>query len=218
MIRYNPDELLLSVHIPKCGGTSLEVVLRELFGKQLYLHYTDDEGKALPKKAPHIGGNCVHGHFWHHQFPVSIGEYYPNCRQFITVLRDPFEIALSAWHYRVHHNFERLASVEDHLARMMQWKRFFYFDALPIAVHSPDVLQQLNDKFIWISTLSHLERSLPRLFLLLGRNPSVAFSLPKLNSSTRGVMHEYEFWHQRFREHFKAAYFLYDYVSTIHES
>ena len=41
MRSYDPARLLVSVHVPKCAGTSFAELLRSWFGARLHLHYPD---------------------------------------------------------------------------------------------------------------------------------------------------------------------------------
>ena len=38
MIPYDPSQPLVSLHIPKTGGTSFTKVLEQWFGDRIYLH------------------------------------------------------------------------------------------------------------------------------------------------------------------------------------
>ena len=43
MKQYGKERPLISIHIPKCAGTSFVGVLKEYFGKKLYRHYFDEK-------------------------------------------------------------------------------------------------------------------------------------------------------------------------------
>lgn len=114
MKRYEKEYPLISIHIPKAGGTSFTSVLRTWFGKRLYLHYFDPKHGTMPRKRNIKArflkrrfqkGVCIHGHF-NKMRGFGVQDYYPEVNQFITVLRNPLELALSNYYYlKWHGNF-----------------------------------------------------------------------------------------------------------------
>lgn len=94
VVRYDPSRMLISIHIPKTAGTSFRHVLEGWFGTGLHGHYPSRS--ALPVRAADGPGVCVHGHF-NHRNGAGVRDYYPEARQIITVMRDPFERTLSQW-------------------------------------------------------------------------------------------------------------------------
>ncbi|MCB0515832.1 MAG: sulfotransferase family 2 domain-containing protein [Bacteroidetes bacterium] len=107
MIHYNPNDILISIHIPKCGGTSLDAILQKWFGLGLHRHYFNTRSGALPEKArlktwwgSLRKGVCVHGHF-NARKAYGVFDYYPQAKQFITVLRDPLEHLISTYYYEL---------------------------------------------------------------------------------------------------------------------
>ncbi|WP_296175486.1 sulfotransferase family 2 domain-containing protein [uncultured Brevundimonas sp.] len=93
---YDPDKLLVSVHIPKTAGTSLTTALRTWFGDRLRLHYRNVERPI--SAADDTPGACVHGHF-HPSEGAGVRDYFPHADQFITVMRDPFQRMISLWRF-----------------------------------------------------------------------------------------------------------------------
>ena len=106
MKKYNPDIPLMSIHIPKCGGTSLKHILYNWFGENLFFHYFNEKKNQLPQKhslketlsGSYIRNACVHGHF-NSKRNFGVDDYYPQVKQYITFLRDPLEVQLSLFHY-----------------------------------------------------------------------------------------------------------------------
>ena len=50
MAVYNPEYPLISIHIPKCAGTSFYNVLKKWFGRKLLRHYHNEKFNRPPKK------------------------------------------------------------------------------------------------------------------------------------------------------------------------
>ena len=98
MIEYNKAEPLFSIHIPRCGGKSMTPWLAEIFPGSLGLHYFDEAKNRMPAKHKRQAGTCIHGHF-NKARGFGVQDYYPQARQFITILRDPFEVLVSRYYY-----------------------------------------------------------------------------------------------------------------------
>lgn len=95
MRTYKYREPLISIHVPKAGGTSFINVLEQWFGKGLHKSYYSERTGKMPKKVrlkkwllqeyrPNL---CVHGHF-NRDRGFGIDDYYPSS-QLISILRDP---------------------------------------------------------------------------------------------------------------------------------
>lgn len=106
MKTYNKNLPLLSIHIPKCGGTSLKSIFEEWYGGNLLEHYYDEKQAQMPMKhrlrkrfsKRYIENICIYGHFNGNR-GFGVDDYYPEIKQAVTFLRDPLEIALSVFHY-----------------------------------------------------------------------------------------------------------------------
>src|SRR3954471_2189740 len=98
MKAYDKDKPLISIHVPKCGGTSVLAMLGKWFGTRLYPHYFDEELNRMPQRREFKGGICIHGHF-NRRRRTGVRDYYPEADQFITMLRDPFEMVVARYFY-----------------------------------------------------------------------------------------------------------------------
>ncbi|WP_312780410.1 sulfotransferase family 2 domain-containing protein [Brevundimonas sp.] len=95
--RYDPAKLLVSLHIPKTAGTSFRAILGDWFGERLHNHYP---GWATPLTRTDAQADaCVHGHFTRRN-DSAIHQYYPDADQVITIMRDPFDRAISEWRFK----------------------------------------------------------------------------------------------------------------------
>ena len=110
MKAYDRKRPLIFIHVPKCGGTSFRSTMEGWFKGKFYRHYFNNKQGTLPKKQrlrKYLSGGfreglCIYGHFNRHR-GFGIDDYYPEVDQFITILRDPFEIAISAYFYMKKH-------------------------------------------------------------------------------------------------------------------
>ncbi|MBW1940370.1 MAG: sulfotransferase family 2 domain-containing protein [Deltaproteobacteria bacterium] len=104
MKKYDSTIPLISIHIPKCAGTSFAEILTAWFGRGFLQHYPDEKNNKSPKKHNiYIGKHfkprlCIHGHFNNNR-GNGVQDYYPNVDQYIMILRDPFEVYLSNYFY-----------------------------------------------------------------------------------------------------------------------
>lgn len=94
---YNKTKPLISLHIPKCGGTSLAHILKQWYGNKYYKHYFQ-QYQAKPPKHKLAPGICIHGHF-NNEKGFGVMDYYPEIDQFITFVRDPLSIMISNYSF-----------------------------------------------------------------------------------------------------------------------
>jgi hypothetical protein len=92
--------MIVSVHIPKCGGISFQHVLRGIYGKRrLWLNYglfTEKENARYELIPP--GTRCIHGHFLSDAFD----EFVPQ-PELVTWLRHPVERVVSNYYHFLRH-------------------------------------------------------------------------------------------------------------------
>lgn len=185
MRSYNPDAPLISMHIPKCGGTSFRGVLKSWFGRRLYWHYHDERRDRPPKrhdfgrglfrrKAP--ARICIHGHF-NHRRGEGAGQYYPEVDQFISFLRDPFEIHLSNYFYAKSQGeaafrggeLSHIVAQGYDLERYLEKKKRSYLLAfLPPEISADNFREILEQRFVYLGVLDDYQASIDHLAERLG--------------------------------------------------
>jgi hypothetical protein len=115
MREYNPKDPLIAIHIPKTGGTSIRDLFREWFGSGLLTHYKSKDALPTRHDLSCIQDSnipiAIYGHF-NQLRNFGITQYYPMVNQFVTILRDPFERAVSRYFFnRLHGKCDR--KIED---------------------------------------------------------------------------------------------------------
>lgn len=105
--------MLLSVHIPKCAGTSFRAILQQIFAERLWLNYGVIFNRGDAQRVPVPAGvECIHGHFEADAF----SEIFPNAT-LITWVRHPVERLVSNYHY-----FRRCPGDHDFFSRILNEK------------------------------------------------------------------------------------------------
>lgn len=98
---YDPTLPLISIHVPKTGGSTFREMLKKWFGEDFRQHYVEEAAVVSPQKHEYTEPVCIHGHF--NRFRnFGVDNYYPQSKQFITFLRDPFEQHVSLFFYLRH--------------------------------------------------------------------------------------------------------------------
>lgn len=220
MKRYDPSRPLISVHIPKCAGTSLAHVLRTWFGSGgYYTHYVGERQGTPPARhrlwgtcGPEMGLDrpvCVHGHF-NRARGLGVDRFYPEVDQLITVIRDPFAMCVS--NYRYVRDAARLGTAgamrdgAPHPIIRNDWSlrdfvacspRSYLLDFLPAELNRDNFAEVLERTFLYVGVAECLDASVADLAQLLGFPPIAA---PLENRSSAAVEGE-----ESLRDLFEAA-------------
>jgi|GEM_PF-366319 len=191
MKTYDSQKALISLHVPKCGGQSMRRVLLDWFGDQVRFHYFQAQ-QALPERHEPARGMVIHGHFNRNR-GFGVEDYYPDVDQFITVIRDPLEMALSNYFYWKHRRREEkirdgrlvpgsdedFRNIEDFFAKRPR-SRLLTF--LPRDLDGQNYRQVFEERFVWIGVLECLQASIDQLADTLGRP---RLRVPHLNTAPR---------------------------------
>lgn len=104
MREYDRSQPLIVIHVPKAGGTTSQKIFQNWFGEGFLTHYFNEQTGSLPTKYDLFGMHThekpilLHGHF-NRLRKFGVEDYYPEVKQFITILRDPFELTVSHYFY-----------------------------------------------------------------------------------------------------------------------
>jgi hypothetical protein len=216
MLTYDPAAPLLSLHVPKTGGTSLREVLAAWFPNgRLIFHYRD--GAALPSRHSLKGPVCVHGHF-NGSRGIGAWQYYPNVSQHIIFLRDPFDRFLSQWFYlnkRKRGGFPEPDLVDDPSFELWLHRRaeeqakgrnsFSFIWHMPVPPGTVDLDKVFDSHFVFVGIMERFAESLRGLAAALGKPP---LSPPHINITERDA--DFAHWQRVYEKHFADEYELYE--------
>jgi hypothetical protein len=221
MKTYDKNKPLISIHIPKTGGSGFREILENWFAADLYFHYFDEKNNRMPEKHQLRPGICIHGHF-NRGRNFGIKHYYPEADQFITFLRDPFEIVVSRYFFEkkretVSRSFRGgkplnlTSDIDQYLDEELRKKDYHpnILDYMPVEITLDNYKQVIDEYFIYIGIVEDFQCSLDKLAAKL-KFP--AFAVELLNKSERFVDFSLEY-RERFRETHPCEYAIYNYVS-----
>ena len=198
MKKYDPTQPLVYTHIPKCAGSSVVRLLRHWFGDE-YHKLNQDERRdiVLPKVEtkdrkgkwlPNV--KCIHGHF-NHGRGYGLPYFYPELEQYFTILRDPFDLAVSMYFFAKGRSREgqfwfrgQSVDINDQFPDVESYVKtypYWIFDHLPQDVTLENYEERLQSKFIYIGIFEDLQTTIDNLGKVLGK-PSA--KLPHFNVST----------------------------------
>lgn len=186
MREYDGATPLIFIHVPKTAGTSVRDIFRGWFGPGLLEHYAGQDGTPpvrhdLAASSAADRPLAIYGHFNRHR-GFGIEHYYPEVTQFATVLRDPFERALSGYcHLARHgHSSRPPLTLRQDLRSYLQSKRRGILDFFPSFVTATNYREMIERHFIELGVMEHLGESLERMAKALKKSVDVR-ELPKLN-------------------------------------
>ena len=213
--RYDSRKPLISVHVPKCGGSSFRSVLKQWFGDDLYLHYASEKNNTMPPKYELGAGSCVHGHF-NKARDFGVEQYYPDVDQRITILRDPLEVAISGYFYKLKRieagtyfrDGEIINTPELSLEKHLTEKPSNYFKFFPFNDKEDEYRSILDDYFLYIGILEDIEKTICDVSRILEK-PYIA---PEHNNSAPRTVIVPEKIAARFRLQNRRAFEIYDYA------
>jgi hypothetical protein len=205
------------MHIPKCGGTSLLRGLRKWFWPWRVVAHYRREMPPPPSPIKVSGKMVVHGHF-NGGGDYGVLRYYPQARQFITFLREPFDRYVSLWHFMpkvAPQNrpgwLERRGDFATELRRHARQQRerrnseslIWHF---PEATDVAGIEAQMDRSYVFVGVMERYQQSLDALAKALGKR---RIAVSRLNT-TEYEEDEYERWRPFYRKHFADEYAVYE--------
>jgi hypothetical protein len=218
MKTYDPDLPLFSLHIPKCGGTSLLGALHKWFWRWRVTEHYRGKNEPLPAPTGLIRKMVVHGHF-NAGGGRSVLDFYPQAGQFMTFLREPFDRYLSLWHFmpkvaaknRNPGWIERRGDFETALrrrARLQRAGRNFesFVWHFPQPPNVADIGEQMDRSYVFVGIMERYQESLDALAAVLGKQ---RIDVAHLNATER-ESNNYENLRRFYRRHFADEYTVYE--------
>lgn len=218
---YDPARPLISIHVPKGGGSTVRDNLGAWFGERLREHYADEAQARLPIHWPLAAAMCVHGHF-NNRCGFGVTDYYPDADQFITFLRDPLELHVSLYFYlkqhqgsyhragrlyRVQEEFPDLGAFIEGICRDREHPlalSFLHYMPKHLAIERDPHL--LFKHFLHVGITAELDDSL----LVLARKLNMPRLAPRhLNAAPRDEAVAYREWRPLHEHHYRVEHEIY---------
>lgn len=226
---YDKTRPLISIHIPKCAGTSFSDVLKKWYGKKLLTHYHSEKWNKRPKKYrlkrglfknKLLSGICIHGHF-NNARGNGVEDYYPEISQKITILRDPFDLHVSNFFYvkrqdvnnkkgatrggKPHEIIANKWSLEDFLRNR---NKSYLLDFFPKRLTLENYKEVLEEQYLYVGISEQLQKSVEILSEVLGFESQ---SVPVSNISKKDEEIP-DGAREKFQEENHLEYAVYQYV------
>jgi hypothetical protein len=219
---YDNKKPIISIHIPKCAGTSFRNVLSSWFGEKLKYNYFNEKEKKPPTRHSIMGedgrGVCIHGHF-NKDRSFGIHDYYPEVNQFVTMLREPFEVFVSRYFYIRHLTSLNQSFRNGKVYQIGEFDEFIKNEKSSILLHMPVDMTLTNYKeiiekyFVYIGIVEDLQTSIHRLADKLGYRTVIMEHLNKTERVQDIPDHYREFFMQRH----PVEYALYEHVLATYK-
>ncbi len=160
------------------------------------------------------------GHF-NRDRGFGVSDYYPCVNQFATIVRDPFQLAISNYFFRKR---ERLSTkgdfrdgerydltgefngVNDYLSRTRSYMLFHF----PTTLTEHNYAQVLNDQFVYVGIAEDMDGSLRQMALHFHKKP-IDSPIPKENLSIRDEKVDIDLKND-FRVRHPVEYAIYDWA------
>ena len=224
MRAYDRTQPLVMLHIPKTGGTSVQRIFRSWFGDGLVEHYFDESRNAMPTRHDlamvHFPERpvVVYGHF-NRLRGFGVDDYYPQVTQFITILRDPFDRAISLYFF-VRQNSQQGAGwwKSSDPATMTLREFLAQKEEGPLPTFSPIPLtldnfeEVIEASFVEVGIMEKLDESLRRIAHSLHVHyDSSMLTIENRTARNQEIPHELR---ESFMRRHPLEYAIYNYVAS----
>ena len=218
---YDPTAPLIFIHLPKTAGTSVKEIVRRWYPGRLHYHYIDEAAGRMPLPLPpgrladREAPPLIYGHF-NRQRGAGIEAYYPDISQFVSILRDPFDMTVSAiyyWRSATDPGADLSKIGTSQIAKKLRKRKPHTLQHFPAGLTMQNYRDVLSEKFVHLGVTEDLPRSMAQIATKLGK-PFAPDDLPRANVTERqrdfpdALRHEY-------RERFPLEHAIYDFARDL---
>lgn len=221
MRAHDPTAPLIFIHLPKTAGTSVKAVVRGWYPGQFHHHYIDESSGRMPvglppeRLADRDAPPLIYGHF-NRSRGAGIEDHYPAISQFISILRDPFDMTVSGiyyWNTIVDPEADPRRISVNQIARRLRKRAPHTLQHFPAGLSFENYRDVLSEKFVHIGVTEDLPRSMAQIAAKLGK-PFTPDDLPRANVTER----QREFpqsLRDEYRERFPLEHAIYDFARDL---
>jgi len=218
MLTYNPNSPLVYIHLYKTAGSTMKHYYMNWFPYNFIEHHDfpgtrnitcTQENIDLFKKRRKQNNPVFYGHF------NSFGDYnWPeDCTQFITTVRDPYDMAISAFYYadgENNPNFKKYSNnIEDYILNSpFEYRLTKVFSKEKFTLKNYKDL--LHKYFIVIGSLKNFNKSIATMKNCLQINNDLVIDPIRITSNKKTIPEHLKEIH---REKWELEYAIYDYVN-----
>ncbi len=170
---FDRRQPLIVIHVPKAAGTSSRKFFQAWYGDGFLRHYFNQKKEQMPKKYDlfelHSINNPIvlHGHF-NKVRGFGVEDYYPEVKQFITILRDPFELEISKYFFIRKHGIDWNGMPVDDIKEHLIGAKSHMLDYFPREVTFNNYKEIIAKYFIEIGVTKHLRNSMKWIAYKIG--------------------------------------------------
>lgn len=217
---FDPLSPLIFIHIPKTAGSAVRKVVERWFPDRFVQHYYNEASGEMPDLLPLKSAKflntppIIYGHFNKHR-GFGVEDYYPEVSQFVTILRDPFEVAISHYFYtrKASKNWRDKSRVPtDSLEKHIRFSELNILNHFPREVTIHNFKDLLEEHFIEVGITEELPKSLGLIARKLGKEFNRS-ELEVVNATERNQPSPEQYRDQFYEKH-RLEYSVYEYAKS----
>jgi hypothetical protein len=177
--------MIVSIHVPKCAGTSFKRVLNEICGARIWYNYGTifSRDQARPELVP-PGTKVIHGHF----LADAFDGLFPG-RRLVTWVRHPVERVVSNYHH-----FLRSPDMRDDCCRVLHERKLDLRQFADLEWMRNESCRYLANKpvedFEFVGVAEQFNASIQHFCRVLGFRDVLKFPYENVNPDRRGERYE----------------------------
>lgn len=177
--------MIVSVHVPKCAGTSFKRVLNEICGARIWYNYGTifSRDQARPELVP-PGTKVIHGHF----LADAFDGLFPG-RRLVTWVRHPVERVVSNYHH-----FLRSPDMRDDCCRALHERKLDLRQFADLEWMRNEACRYLANKpvedFQFVGITDQFNASIRHFCRVLGFRDVLRFPYENVNPDRAGERYE----------------------------